>query len=324
MWKATNEQLAIYEKPTTSYDVFGCCNEMDEMGEQWIHHFLTTEYEINQYHVQIDGEWWDLDEMIYRRHEQMLSPSRFENSELDRGVKLVSPTKIHDSLKNSSYSKHGVRIHYLAFSTDYPIVRRCDEFVPYKDSTKCYVHYQVACSHELTIRLDNFLNRGFPEYKLYYTYKYYSWLRLLEFDAKLECLKNSESFIKMLKRIDEYYIKNPSYAISERLIIGRGPQSYDKISDKSKLHFYGRGLIKYYSLRVLKDEILNHYGQGVLDKFNSDFTTTEISREDFNSLLKIVNKRIVRGSSCYRKKIEHYIGPQCHEDRGSIKMRYSK
>ena len=67
-----------------------------------------------------------------------------------------------------------------------------------------------------------------------------------------------------------YYIKNPFYAVSAGLRIERGPQCNDHIGDKSRWYFYGRGLIKYYSLSVLKEEILDHHGQ----KFRTNLMMT--------------------------------------------------
>ena len=130
-----------------------------------------------------------------------------------------------------------------------------------------------------------------------------------------------ESFKQMLERINEYYLRHPSYAVSEDLIEYEGPQDEHDMYNKFKLHSYGRGLTKYYSMRVLKEEILNNYGKDVLEKFENDHQTTAISRQEFNCLLQQVHNRISKGNSRYRKKHKPYYGPQCNEQRWSYPYR---
>ena len=307
-------------EPGTSNDA-PMTNDSGISKMDYVHHFLTTAYKPDYTNVEINGEMYALDKLINDRHHHMLhTPSLFEGGPNPRSPKCINLEQIENAVKKDSR-----RIRCTGFTSDYPVARRYSEFVPYMNSRKCYIHYQANKMKESTVRLDNFLKRGFPECNVHFKYKYYSWLRLLEFDSELECMKDPDSFMEMVKRVDQYYTKNPAYAISEKIQIGRGPQNPSHMHDKSRLHRYHRGLIKYYSLRVLKEEILNHHGQQVLDKFNADHTTTEISPGDFNCLLKIVNKRIVDGYSSYRNKLQHYRGPQCHEDRWKrVKIEYDE
>ena len=297
-------------EPSTSNDA-PMTNDSGNSKMDYVHHYLTSAYNPDYNLVEINGEMYSLNKLINDRHQHMLhTPSLFEGGRSPRSPKCINLEQIENAIKKDSR-----QIRCTGFTSDYPVARRYSEFVPYMNSRKCYIHYQAKKMRELSVRLDHFLKRGFPERNVPFKYKYYSWLRLLEFDSELECMKDPDSFMAMVKRINEYYTKNPTYAISEKIPIGRGPQNPSHMHDKSRLHLYHRGLIKYYSWDVLKQEILNHHGQQVLDKFDADYTTEEISRGDFNYLLKIVNKRIVDGYSTYRNKRGHYLGPQCHEDR---------
>ena len=195
-------------------------------------------------------------------------------------------------------------------------------------SANVHIEYSVEGDCSYSIRLDNLLERGFNAGLKNSTFRFYSYLEMKK-QLRKHCrtsgcsynnvFDNKLLFEEALKKVHNYYLFNPEYAKNEEIERFRGPQNFEKRNNEDKLHYYGRGKIKYYRWEDMQALIENDFGQSKALQFYLNPGSDIIDEERFEEYLWLINDSITHNAHRhkYKQKHDEYAGPQYYEDRNT-------
>ena len=186
----------------------------------------------------------------------------------------------------------------------------------YKNSSNVTIAY-IIDNNASSIRLDNLIERGFPESR---KFQYYSFLQFKNYCQKmgktLDDVKDDEStFMSILCDVSLYYASNPECACSQEIGEFNGPQSYEDRNIEARFFYYGAGKIKFYRRKDLYEILYKDYGQVKTNQFlNNPGKSDFIAESAFVRYLHEINENISRNKRKYHGLFVPYSGPQCYED----------